>query len=313
MLYLLKLRWINREWSGRPTQERHSTLQFGARDFYAMRQTKGLYKSLIGTEEQPNETASLANETSNEEKKNHKVPKDACEKEVADIREKRNKVWYPLALTLDATIPMLLRHNFVGDDNIRGWAMTQNKLQERFQSWETPIVVTSTTQLARLHLEDFGQLARLQLGQLLHHRTGAAPKAEKAGGAVSESLFSVLFLKDLPMIYENFAIQKSFNLANNFTELRKRLQNFNKSISQKHKEPSGSVASAVKRDFMKITKRENISKYHRREGSKHCSKCGEKSKVDRASKRQRDGGKPESLAVSSTLSTLYQEYWAALT
>ena len=60
--------------------------------FVAVMQTKVLYKSLIGTEEQPNEPAPLANRTSNDEKKNHKVLKDAYEKEVADIKEKRNNV-----------------------------------------------------------------------------------------------------------------------------------------------------------------------------------------------------------------------------
>ena len=58
--------------------------------FVAMMQTKGLYKSLHGAEEQPNEPAPLANGASNDEKKNHKVLKDAYEKEVADIHEKRN-------------------------------------------------------------------------------------------------------------------------------------------------------------------------------------------------------------------------------
>ena len=123
------------------------------------------------------------------------------------------------------------------------------------------------------------------------------------------------------MRYENFAIKKRFNLATNFTELGKRLQNFHESVSQKQKEPSGSVAPAVKPDLMKRTKRENsvceipghFAKDHRREGTEHCSKCGEKGNVDRASKRQRDGGKPEALAMSSTLSTLEQDYWAAPT
>ena len=49
----------------------------------ARMQTNGLYKSLLGTEEQPNEPAPLANGASNDEKKNHKVLKDAYEKEVA--------------------------------------------------------------------------------------------------------------------------------------------------------------------------------------------------------------------------------------
>ena len=59
----------------------------------AMMQTKGLYKSLLGTQEQLNEPAPLANGASNEEKKNHKVLKDAYEKKVADIKEKRSDVW----------------------------------------------------------------------------------------------------------------------------------------------------------------------------------------------------------------------------
>ena len=49
-------------------------------------------KSLLGSEEQPNEPAPLANGASNDEKKNHKVLKDAYEKEIADIKEKRNNV-----------------------------------------------------------------------------------------------------------------------------------------------------------------------------------------------------------------------------
>ena len=55
--------------------------------FLAMMQTKGLYKSLLGTGEQPKEPAPLASGASNNEKKNHKVLKDAYEKEVAGIRE----------------------------------------------------------------------------------------------------------------------------------------------------------------------------------------------------------------------------------
>ena len=57
-----------------------------------MMQTKGLYKSRHGTEEQPNEPAPLANGASNDEMKNHKVLKDAYEKEVIDIKEKRNNL-----------------------------------------------------------------------------------------------------------------------------------------------------------------------------------------------------------------------------
>ena len=96
-------------------------LPIWSKRFVAMMQTKVIYKSLLGTEEQPNEPAPLANGASNDEKKNHKVLKDSYEKEVADIKEKRNNVWCHLALTLDATTLMLMRHDCVGDKQHRRW------------------------------------------------------------------------------------------------------------------------------------------------------------------------------------------------
>ena len=83
-----------------------------------MMQTKRLYKSSLGTEEKPNEPAPLANGARNDEKENHKVPKKASEKEVADNMEKRKNVWYHLALAPNATTFMLMRHDCKGDNGI---------------------------------------------------------------------------------------------------------------------------------------------------------------------------------------------------
>ena len=91
---------------------------------------------------------------SNDEKKNHKVLKDAYEKEIADIKEKGNNVWYHLALTLDATTLMLMRQDGMRDDGTRDEAKAWKLLQERFQSVKTPTVVTLVEQLARLQPED---------------------------------------------------------------------------------------------------------------------------------------------------------------
>ena len=122
--------------------------------FGATIQTKGLDKSLLDSEEQPNEPEPLANGASNHERKNHKVLKDAYEKEVADIKEKGNNVWFHLALTLDATTLMLMRHDCVGDDGIGYEAKAWKPLQEKFQSVETPTVVNLVAQLVGLQLED---------------------------------------------------------------------------------------------------------------------------------------------------------------
>ena len=155
--------------------------------FVAMMQTKGLYKSLLGTKEQPNEPAPLANGAINDEKKNRKVLKDAYEKEVADIKEKRNNVWCHLALTLDGTTLMLMRHDCVGDDGTGDGAKAWKLLQERFQSVETPTVVTLVAQLARLQLEDSEDLDSFFIrGQELLTRL------QEAGEAVSETLFNAL-------------------------------------------------------------------------------------------------------------------------
>ena len=280
-------------------------------------QTKVLYKSLLGTEEQPNEPAPLANGASNDEKKNHKVLKDAYEKEVADIKEKRNNVWCYLSLTLDATTLMLMRHDCVGDDGIGDGAKAWKLLQERYQSVETTTVVILVAQLAGLHIKDAEDLDSFFIrGQELLTRL------QEAGEAVLETLFNASVLNGLLMRYESFFIQESFNPATNFTELRKRLQNFHESTAQGHKGQSGSVALAVKRDFKKGLKKGNcfvcwipgqFAKDCRRKETAQCSKCGEKVHLDRASKRKRDGAKHESVAMGPTLASPDEEYWAALT
>ena len=58
----------------------------------AMMQTKGAHIALLQTEEPPNGLPPPINMASKEEKNNHKVLKDAKEKVVLDIKEKRNNV-----------------------------------------------------------------------------------------------------------------------------------------------------------------------------------------------------------------------------
>ena len=108
--------------------------------FMAMMQTKGLYKSLLGTDEQPNEPAPLANWASNDGMVNFKLLK-----EVADIQEKTNNVRGHLALTLHSGNLMPLKNDCVGDDGTGDGAKARKVLEEKIQSVETPIVLKRDT------------------------------------------------------------------------------------------------------------------------------------------------------------------------
>ena len=286
--------------------------------FVALMQTKGLYKSLLATEEQHNEPSPLANGPSKDEKKNHKELKDAYNKEVADIKKKRSNVWCRLALTLVATTFMLMTHDCMGDDGIRDGAEAWKLLQERFQNVRTRTVVTLVAQLARLQLggsEDSDSFS-IKGQELL---TGL----QESGKVISETFFNGLVLNGLPRKYENFVIQESFNLGTTFTELRRRLQNFHENTAQKHKGQSGSVAMAVKRAWLQEGPQEKkmlccgIPGYFanncRWKGQQNAASAVERlGHLDRASKNKRDGGKNESLAMRLTLASTDEEHWAAL-
>ena len=175
----------------------------------AMMQTKGVHKSLHGTREQPNEPASLPNGASNFEMKNHKMLKDAHEKEVEDtemFKDNGNNVWCHMPLTLEATL--------------------QLKESE--------------------HLDCFFIIGKELLKRL-----------QEAGEANSETLFNSVVLNGLPVRYESFVIQESFNPATNFIHLMKRLQNVREILAQGYKGQNGSVALPVRRDCTKGPKRIN--------------------------------------------------------
>ena len=173
-------------------------------------------------------------------------------------------------------------------------------------------MVTLVAQPARLQLEDAEDLDSFFIrGQEWLTRL------QEAVEAVSETLFSALVLNGLPMRYESFVIQENFNPATNFTELRKRLQNFHESTAQRHKGQSGSVALAVKRDFKKGHRKGNcfvcgipghFAKDCRRKEKTQFSKCGERGHLDRACKRQRDGSQHDSVAMDPTLASPDEEY-----
>ena len=132
------------------------------------------------------------------------------------------------------------------------WEMTASEMEQklgsfckRVQSVEMPTVVTLVAQLALLQFEDAEELDSIFIrGEELFTRL------QEEGETVSETLFNASVLNALPMRYESFIIQESFNPATKFTELRKKLQNFHEKAAEL------SVALAVKLDSKKGPKKE---------------------------------------------------------
>ena len=65
----------------------------------------------------------------------------------------------------------------------------------------------------------------------------------EAGEKISETLFNALVVNGLPEKYEHFIVQESFNPAENFTELRTRLQNFDDTRLQRDQAEEGSATA----------------------------------------------------------------------
>ena len=131
-------------------------------------------------------------------------------------------------MTLDASSLMLIRHDCV---NIKGFGDGQKAgrlLPQRFRSDETTTVISLLRQLARLKLREDEAIHQYfiraqELVTRLHH----------AGEELSETLFNAMVLNGLPQQYEFFLVQESFNPADNFVEMRKRLTNFEESRKQR--------------------------------------------------------------------------------
>ena len=131
-------------------------------------------------------------------------------------------------MTLDASSLMLIRHDCVNSKGLGDGQKAWKLLQQRFRSDETTTVINLMRQFARLQLREDEAIHQYfiraqELVNRLHH----------AGEEFSETLFNAMVLNGLPQRYEHFVVQESFNPAENFVELRKRLTNFAESRRQR--------------------------------------------------------------------------------
>ncbi len=206
--------------------------------FMAFMQTKGLYKSLLGKEVLPPEIDPLAEGASAEAATEREAKVQQRNQQVQEISERNNSVWCHIALALDKTSLMYIRHDCMSPDGMGDGAKAWRLLQQRYSNVEKPTVVSLVRQLSRLQLGE-----EEKLHEYFIRSQELMSRLSEAGEQVSETLFNALVINGLPEKYEHFVVQESFNPASTFTELRTRLQNYEDSrMQRKQTEDNSSVA-----------------------------------------------------------------------
>ena len=180
--------------------------------FTAFMQTKGLFKSLLGKEVIPEEIAPLAEDASAEQQAQRQAKVQQRNKEIEDIKERNNNVWCHIALALDKTSLMYIRHDCLSQDGTGDGAKAWRLLQQRYSNVEKPTVVSLVRQISRLQLGEDEKLHEyfIRAQELMS-------RLSDAGEQITETLFNALIINGLPGKYEHFVVQESFNPASSFS------------------------------------------------------------------------------------------------
>ena len=114
---------------------------------------------------------------------------------------------------------MIVKNKGLGDGQ-KAWKL----LKQRFRSDKRTTVISLMMQLARILLREYKAIhhyfIRAQELVTLLHQTGEE---------LTETLFNAIVLNGPTQSFEHIVVQESFNPAEKFVELRKRLTNFNES------------------------------------------------------------------------------------
>ena len=224
--------------------------------FTAFLQTKSLFDTLMGTETVPQRPERLGENPNDEDRNRHARETQAYTDKLNDIEQRNNTVWCYLAMALDSTSLMLLRHDCVNlrgkGDGHKAWTL----LQRRFRSDERTTVVSLMRQLSKLQLKEDEALHEYFI-----RAQELCSRIAESGENLSETLFNAMVLNGLPPRYEHFVVQESFNPATTFVELRTRLTNYEESRAQRHEgEEAQHIAMTAKRFRPKTQKTSHTGK-----------------------------------------------------
>ena len=122
--------------------------------FIAFVQTTGLFETLTGDDLPPRGPARLGDNPTNEERAAHDAALEEQRTAVANIEKRKNTLWCYIAMVLDSTSLMLIRHDCVDHKGLGDGHKAWQLLQQRFRSDETVTVVSVMRQLARLQLKE---------------------------------------------------------------------------------------------------------------------------------------------------------------
>ena len=182
-----------------------------------------------------------------------------------------------MAMTLDASSLILIRHDCVNSKCLRDGQKAWLLLQQRFRSDETTPIISLMRQLGRLQFREDKAIHQYfirgqEMVTRLHH----------AGEEFSETLCNAMVLNGLPQRYKHLVVQESFNPAENFKELRKRLTNFEENHRQRvDVEGDQQVAMSAKNashqigihSSFKSHPRKTFSRPSSSKGSRFCFVC----------------------------------------
>ena len=104
---------------------------------------------LTGDEQPPTPPARLGNHATDEARAAHDAAQEAHRRALDAIEKRKNTLWWYLALVLDSTSLIMIRHDCVNHKGLGDGHKAWGLLQERFTSNETVTVVSVMKQLAR--------------------------------------------------------------------------------------------------------------------------------------------------------------------